>query len=159
MSTQNQANTDTKTNPDLSAVLHTLSTLSQRSSPASTSPHHPQPHPNQHQQHHHDQSQSPSQSQNQPQTDPRKITTWPRALRHIMHLFSTHPHLHQHIRRLISTQHAHERRWWAEREALVQRQAARGERKRELQRVLYASLFFKQMSSSGRGGGFLVAID
>jgi conjugal transfer/entry exclusion protein len=50
---------------------------------------------------------------------------------------TTQTHFTAHIRRLITTQHALERKWWEEREALVARQAAREERKRELDRVLY----------------------
>jgi hypothetical protein len=55
-----------------------------------------------------------------------------------MHHQNAHNHAHftAHIRRLVTTQHAQERKWWEEREALVRRQAARGERKRELERVL-----------------------
>ncbi|CRG89798.1 hypothetical protein PISL3812_06837 [Talaromyces islandicus] len=132
------------TNPDLSAVLQTLSTFSQQNkrplpstntttttttNTTSTSPPKHQLSPSS--------SSSTSSSHQKPTTNPATITTWPPALRHIMHqTATTHSHFTAHIRRLITTQHALERKWWEEREALVARQAAREERKRELERVL-----------------------
>lgn len=41
------------------------------------------------------------------------------------------------IRGLIRSQHSHERQWWKGREALVQRHQARGDKKKELDAVLY----------------------
>jgi hypothetical protein len=43
------------------------------------------------------------------------------------------------IRGLIHSQHSHERQWWKSREALISRQQSRGEKKKELDAVLYVS--------------------
>lgn len=40
------------------------------------------------------------------------------------------------IRGLIHSQHNHERQWWKGREALLERQQARGDKKKELDAVL-----------------------
>jgi hypothetical protein len=40
------------------------------------------------------------------------------------------------IRGLIRSQHSHERQWWKGREALLERQQARGDKKKELDAVL-----------------------
>ncbi|QKX62435.1 uncharacterized protein TRUGW13939_09596 [Talaromyces rugulosus] len=136
--------------PDLSAVLQTLSTFSQTqtqqrpppatSASASTSTSTSttvKQSSSSSLSHHSSSSSSSSQSKH---SNPSQITTWPAALRHIMHHQTAHNHAAHHftahIRRLVTTQHAQERKWWEEREALVRRQAARGERKRELERVL-----------------------
>lgn len=69
--------------------------------------------------------------------DPSTITTWPPALRHVMHTMSQNEALQRKIRRLLHNQHSHERNWWDGREALVRKQVARAEKKRELDAVLY----------------------
>jgi L-rhamnose mutarotase len=45
--------------------------------------------------------------------------------------------IQRRIRFLIQRQHDHERQWWTGREALLQKQSAREEKKRELDEVLY----------------------
>ncbi|KAE8347460.1 hypothetical protein BDV24DRAFT_157749 [Aspergillus arachidicola] len=64
------------------------------------------------------------------------ITTWPPALKSIMRTLSTNEDLQRKIRFLIQRQHDHERQWWAGREALVRKQKARVEKKKELDAVL-----------------------
>lgn len=57
------------------------------------------------------------------------------------------------IRGLIRSQHSHERQWWNGREALVQRHQARGDKKKELDAVLYVEL--RLLLSSLLFNGFL----
>ncbi|KAE8421331.1 hypothetical protein BDV36DRAFT_248183 [Aspergillus pseudocaelatus] len=64
------------------------------------------------------------------------ITTWPPALKSIMRTLSTNEDLQRKIRFLIQRQHDHERQWWTGREALVRKQKARVEKKKELDAVL-----------------------
>lgn len=45
--------------------------------------------------------------------------------------------IQQRIRFLIQRQHDHEKQWWKGREALLQKQTSRKEKKRELDQVLY----------------------
>jgi hypothetical protein len=45
--------------------------------------------------------------------------------------------LQHKLRRLIRSQHDHERQWWRGREALLEKQKARVEKKRQLDEVLY----------------------
>lgn len=80
------------------------------------------------------QTQSHSQAQ-----DTSSITTWPAALQHVMRAMSQNEDLQRRIRRLIQRQHDHERQWWQGREALCAKQRARGEKKKELDAVLYVS--------------------
>jgi hypothetical protein len=44
------------------------------------------------------------------------------------------------IRGLIRSQHSHEQQWWKARETLLKKQQARGEKKKELDAVLYVSV-------------------
>ncbi|OJJ81141.1 uncharacterized protein ASPGLDRAFT_133324 [Aspergillus glaucus CBS 516.65] len=44
--------------------------------------------------------------------------------------------LQRRIRRLMQSQHDHEKQWWQGREALCKKQKARGEKKKELDEVL-----------------------
>ncbi|KAL2821046.1 hypothetical protein BJX63DRAFT_254001 [Aspergillus granulosus] len=64
------------------------------------------------------------------------ITTWPAALRQVMRTVAQNEHLQQRIRFLIQRQHDHERQWWKGREALLQKQKSRAERKKALDEVL-----------------------
>jgi len=41
------------------------------------------------------------------------------------------------IRGLIRSQHSHERQWWDGRKTLIEKQQARGDKKKELDAVLY----------------------
>ncbi|GAQ05656.1 hypothetical protein ALT_2977 [Aspergillus lentulus] len=68
--------------------------------------------------------------------DSSSITTWPAALRHVMREVSQNEDAQRRIRRLIQSQHDHERQWWQGREALLQKQKARVEKKKELDAVL-----------------------
>jgi hypothetical protein len=87
------------------------------------------------------------QPQPQPQTQHHKqpntnfpntsiITTWPPALKHVVRTVSANEDLQRKIRWLIQRQHDHERQWWEGREALVRKQKARVEKKKELDAVL-----------------------
>ncbi|KAE8374959.1 hypothetical protein BDV26DRAFT_25971 [Aspergillus bertholletiae] len=90
---------------------------------------HPKPqHHHQHHQHH----QKPS----FPLPNTSTITTWPTALKSITRTLSTNEDLQRKIRFLMQRQHDHERQWWAGREALVRKQKARVEKKKELDAVL-----------------------
>jgi hypothetical protein len=68
--------------------------------------------------------------------DSSSITTWPAALRHVMREVSQNEDAQRRIRRLIQSQHDHERQWWQGREALLKKQKARVEKKKELDAVL-----------------------
>ncbi|KAH8698315.1 hypothetical protein BGW36DRAFT_426028 [Talaromyces proteolyticus] len=103
MTSSNPHNTD---NPELSAVLQTLSAFS--------TPAHPQPHPPQNPHHQHQ----------------------PQPLKHVTRLVSYHDNVSLQIRHLIKSQHSHEKQWWAGREALVAKQQGRGEKQRQLEEVL-----------------------
>lgn len=83
-------------------------------------------------------SQKPVPSQQQPTLPSAStITTWPPALRHVtVHLAQNEEVMHR-IKHLISTQHNHERQWWAQREALRKTQLGREEGRRKLDGVLY----------------------
>jgi hypothetical protein len=65
------------------------------------------------------------------------ITTWPAALKQVMRTVAQSEDIQRRIRFLIQRQHDHERQWWKGREALLQKQSAREEKKRELDKVLY----------------------
>ncbi|KAL2855058.1 hypothetical protein BJX68DRAFT_231379 [Aspergillus pseudodeflectus] len=77
------------------------------------------------------------QQQAQPKDSPAAtITTWPAALKQVMRTVAANEHIQQRIRFLIQRQHDHERQWWKGREALLQKQKSRAEKKRELDEVL-----------------------
>ncbi|KAJ5088249.1 hypothetical protein N7456_011865 [Penicillium angulare] len=83
--------------------------------------------------------------------DPSTITTWPAALRYVMKTVGQNEETQLRIRGLIRSQHSHERQWWKGREALLQRQQARGEKKKELDAVLQsigAPVDSKEISST-----------
>ncbi|OJJ36828.1 hypothetical protein ASPWEDRAFT_38477 [Aspergillus wentii DTO 134E9] len=68
--------------------------------------------------------------------DPSTITAWPAALRYVMRTVSQSEEIQRRIRRLIQSQHDHEKQWWQGREALLKKQSARVEKKKELDEVL-----------------------
>jgi hypothetical protein len=68
--------------------------------------------------------------------DPAAITAWPDALKCVMKTVAQNEALQSKIRRMIHTQHEHERRWWEGRKALLAKQAARVEKKRKIDEVL-----------------------
>ncbi|KAI9042243.1 uncharacterized protein KD926_005743 [Aspergillus affinis] len=70
--------------------------------------------------------------------DTSSITTWPPALRHVMRAVSQSEDLLHRIRWLIQRQHDHEKQWWQGREALLKKQRARVDKKKQLDDVLTA---------------------
>jgi len=90
-----------------------------------------------------------------PQVNPRTITTWPAAIRHVTFLATQNAHLAASIRKLIANQHDNERQWHASRVALLEKQKARVAGKRELDDVLRSVGALARMSSSdlGSNGG------
>lgn len=86
-----------------------------------------------------------------PTTDPATITTWPAALRYVMRTVGQDVETQLRIRGLIRSQHSHERQWWKGREALVQRHQARGDKKKELDAVLYVNCLNSSILQSGPG--------
>ncbi|KAJ5825916.1 hypothetical protein N7474_003054 [Penicillium riverlandense] len=113
---------------DLSSVLRTLSDLTAQAQS-------PPGHSAAREQHHHDQGKPPSHTRTPP-TDLATITTWPAALRYVMRTVGQNEETQLRIRGLIQSQHTHERQWWKGRQALLAKQAARGEKKKELDAVL-----------------------
>ncbi|KAJ5915464.1 hypothetical protein N7466_011397 [Penicillium verhagenii] len=86
-----------------------------------------------------------------PTIDPSTITTWPAALKYVMRTVGQNEETQLRIRGLIRSQHSHERQWWKGREALLQRQQARGDKKKELDAVLLsigAPIDSKQLSTA-----------
>ena len=131
---------------DLNSVLQTLSSLGSLNSSQNTSiprgeappvPHRQQsefrpserPHAN-----------PPRSSTGTPTSDPSTITTWPAALRYVMRTVGQNEETQLRIRGLIRSQHSHEQQWWKGRETLLEKQQARGDKKKELDAVLYVSL-------------------
>ncbi|KDE78431.1 hypothetical protein AO1008_04643 [Aspergillus oryzae 100-8] len=115
--------------PDLSSVLATLSALSNQSQPqAQAHPQHQQPYT------------TNKNTQNVPEddTDTYEPSETINPLTPSPNIPHPKPQAHplRKIRFLIQRQHDHERQWWAGREALVRKQKARVEKKKELDAVL-----------------------
>ena len=68
--------------------------------------------------------------------DPRTITTYPAALRYITKTIAQNEAAIGRIRKLIASQHQHERQWWAGRVQLVKQQAERKEGRKRVDDVL-----------------------
>ena len=68
--------------------------------------------------------------------DPRSITTYPAALRHITKIVARNEASMSRLRKLISSQHQHERQWWGGREALIKQQGEREEGRKKVEDVL-----------------------
>ncbi|PGH33919.1 hypothetical protein GX50_03240 [[Emmonsia] crescens] len=68
--------------------------------------------------------------------DPSTITAWPAALKYVMKTVAQNEATQSKIKRLIHTQHGHEKQWWGGREALLSKQAGREEKKKQLDEVL-----------------------
>ncbi|PWY67698.1 hypothetical protein BO83DRAFT_429323 [Aspergillus eucalypticola CBS 122712] len=68
--------------------------------------------------------------------DTSTITTWPTALRYVMRTVAQNEEIQRRLRWLIQRQHDHEKQWWQGREALLKKQSARTEKKKELDAVL-----------------------
>ncbi|KAJ6109518.1 hypothetical protein N7486_001753 [Penicillium sp. IBT 16267x] len=127
--------------PDLNSVLQALSSLAPQGSsseiPQAIFPQPYVPRPSRIEPSHtarpaHSNSPKPS----TPTIDPSTITTWPAALRYVMRTVGQNEETQLRIRGLIRSQHSHERQWWKGREALLQRQEARGDKQKELDAVL-----------------------
>jgi len=86
-----------------------------------------------------------------PQVNPRTITTWPAAIRHVTFLVTQNEYLAASIRKLIANQHENERQWHASRVALIEKQKARVAGKRELDDVLRSVGAVARATSSGGG--------
>lgn len=79
---------------------------------------------------------APHRASRPPSTDPRAITTFGAALRHITNIVARNEAIVSRIRKLIESQHQHERQWWEAREALVKKQGEREEGRRKVDEVL-----------------------
>ncbi|MCJ1285599.1 hypothetical protein MMC26_004940 [Xylographa opegraphella] len=78
-----------------------------------------------------------SQSIPKPTTvDPRTIITYPAALRHITKIVARNEATISRLRKLISSQHQHERQWWDGRQALIKQQEEREEGRKKVEEVL-----------------------
>lgn len=71
-----------------------------------------------------------------PTVDPRTITTYPAALRHITQTVAQNEASMARIRKLIASQHQHERQWWEGRVQLIKQQAEREEGRKTVEDVL-----------------------
>lgn len=150
--------------PDLNAILRTLSAFSNQTNPHSNQPPSNNHDANDHEGEYeppdsHSHSVTPSEIQPQPlkhappsssshRDSPQQpqlkdkytsttITTWPAALKQVMRTVGQNEEIQRRIRFLIQRQHDHEKQWWKGREALLQKQMSRKEKKRELDQVLY----------------------
>ncbi|KAM5439243.1 hypothetical protein MferCBS31731_004664 [Microsporum ferrugineum] len=70
--------------------------------------------------------------------DPSTITTWPAAIKYVMKTVAQNETVQYRIRRLIASQHEHERSWWQGRQTLLAKQKARAGNQRKLDEVLRA---------------------
>jgi len=86
-----------------------------------------------------------------PQVNPRTITTWPAAIRHVTFLATQAEHLAASIRKLIANQHENERQWHGSRLALLEKQKARVAGKRELENVLRSVGAVARVAGTGGG--------
>jgi len=71
-----------------------------------------------------------------PTVDPRTITTYPAALRYITKFIAQNEAIIGRIRKLVASQHQHERQWWDGRVQLVKQQAEREEGRKRVDDVL-----------------------
>ncbi|PGH05686.1 hypothetical protein GX51_02846 [Blastomyces parvus] len=75
---------------------------------------------------------------NQPSNlpDPSTITSWPAALKYVMKTVAQNEATQSRIKKLIRTQHDHEKQWWEGRQALLSKQACREAKRKQLDDVL-----------------------
>ncbi|KAM5478925.1 hypothetical protein McanCB56680_006008 [Microsporum canis] len=73
--------------------------------------------------------------------DPSTITTWPAAIKYVMKTVAQNETVQYRIRRLIASQHEHERSWWQGRQTLLAKQKARAGNQKKLDEVLYDPSF------------------
>ncbi|EGE78617.1 hypothetical protein RJZ56_000778 [Blastomyces dermatitidis] len=76
----------------------------------------------------------PNQPPNLP--DPSTITTWPAALKYVMKTVAQNEATQSKIKKMIRTQHDHEKQWWEGRQALLSKQAGREAKRKQLDDVL-----------------------
>ncbi|EFQ97761.1 hypothetical protein MGYG_00802 [Nannizzia gypsea CBS 118893] len=67
---------------------------------------------------------------------PSIITAWPVALKYVMKTVAQNETVQYRIRRLIASQHEHERTWWQGRQRLLAKQKARAGNQKKLDEVL-----------------------
>ncbi|KAK2873340.1 hypothetical protein FQN49_002436 [Arthroderma sp. PD_2] len=77
-------------------------------------------------------------SQGKSSVDPSIITTWPTAIKCVMKTVAQNEGVQYRIRRLIATQHEHEKSWWQARQRLIAKQKARAGNQKKLDEVLRA---------------------
>ncbi|KAL9112981.1 MAG: hypothetical protein Q9227_002846 [Pyrenula ochraceoflavens] len=71
-----------------------------------------------------------------PSEDASKITEWRAAQRYVTFSLATNEAATTRIRKIIKSQHEHERQWWAGREALVRKQGNRAEGSKQVADIL-----------------------
>lgn len=73
-----------------------------------------------------------------PVPDASCITTWPAALKHVTKYIASNETLGAKIRQMLADQHNHEKRWWAGREAVVEKRKSRGNHQQQASDLLRA---------------------
>ncbi|EGD84380.1 hypothetical protein H112_08085 [Trichophyton rubrum D6] len=138
--------------PDLATVLKTLSSFStpQPGQPQTASNLQPRDHPHIQSAHRihtptHTSLISSSSRQetgsvpsNKSSASPSVITAWPTALKYVMKTVAQNETVQYRIRRLIASQHEHEKTWWQGRQRLLAKQKARAGNQKKLDEVLRA---------------------
>ena len=71
-----------------------------------------------------------------PSADHRMITNYPAALRHVTNIVSRNEASMARLRKLIASQHQHERQWWDARETLIKKQGEREAGRKKVDEVL-----------------------
>ncbi|EZF32295.1 hypothetical protein TMEN_2561 [Trichophyton mentagrophytes] len=138
--------------PDLATVLKTLSSFStpQPGQPQAASNSQPTDHPHLQSAHrthiptHTSLTSSSSRQEtgpgplNKSSASPSVITAWPTALKYVMKTVAQNETVQYRIRRLIASQHEHEKTWWQGRQRLLAKQKARAGNQKKLDEVLRA---------------------
>jgi hypothetical protein len=78
----------------------------------------------------------PCQRPAQLSTDPSKITTWAPAQKYVIENIYSNQAQTLRIKQLISNQQGQEKKWWAEREALILKHSTRAEKEKEVAAML-----------------------
>ncbi|KAI9719785.1 MAG: hypothetical protein M1812_003273 [Candelaria pacifica] len=81
-------------------------------------------------------SHAPAKAERPPRIDPATITDWSTGLKCVMRTVAQSEDIMARIRKMIKSQHEHERTWWAGREAILRKHEARAEKKRKLDDML-----------------------
>ena len=82
----------------------------------------------------------PAQSPKPPVVDSKTIITWPPALRYITNTIARNQDVMTRIKRIIKSQHDHEKEWWSNREALIQMQKKRVVDSKKVDEILYVHI-------------------